>query len=566
MSGAEMMLEALVEHGVEHIFGYPGGTVLPIYHTLGTQSRIQHIRTAHEQGAVHAAEGYARSTGKTGVVLVTSGPGASNTVTGIADAYKDAVPLVVITGQVNSSLIGTNAFQECDIVGITKPCTKCNYQIRDVADLPGVFREAFHIARSGKPGPVLIDIPKDVQTAKGVYPAREKEFDSKKGGELTSGDERIRQSIVMMQAASRPVFYTGGGVISSGPKASKLLRELAEATGFPIGSTLMGLGAYPSSGPLSLGMVGMHGAYETNMAMYNADLIIAVGARFDDRVTANVKKFAPQAKIIHIDIDTHSINKIVRADVGIEEDCRKVLSALLKGWREQAAKVAPKNIAPWWKQIKEWRKVDSLRFEKSDTVIKPQVAMQKLHEALKGKDAYVITDVGQHQMWAAQYLGVEEPNRFISSGGMGTMGFGLPAAIGAQLAHPKSLVVCINGDGGLEMSSHEMMTAIRQKLPVKILLINNGSLGMVRQWQELFHDACYSQSLNDAQPDFLKLAEAYGWKSFRCTAPKDVEKMLQKLITTPGPCLLECLIDPRENCFPMIPPGAGHGDMSLRPD
>ncbi|MDR3424842.1 MAG: biosynthetic-type acetolactate synthase large subunit [Alphaproteobacteria bacterium] len=570
ISGAEMAMKALAEHKVQHVFGYPGGAALPLYDALFQQTAVYHTLVSHEQGAVHAAEGYARSTGEVGCVLVTSGPGATNTVTGLMDAYADSVPLVVISGQVVSTLIGTDAFQECDVVGITRPCTKRNYLATDIADLPRILHEAFFIAKNGRPGPVLIDIPKDVQNAKGIYraahefaftDARSRAKPRDRTGDFKFTDAAIEQAESMMREAKRPVFYIGGGVINSGIEACEALRELARATGFPVTSTLMGLGAYPASDAQWLGMLGMHGTYEANKAMHEADLILAIGARFDDRVTGRVDKFAPQARKIHVDIDPSSINKIVQVDVGIAADCRKALAAMLCAWRRQSESGKAEDLSVWWQIIDLWRREDSLAFEESDSVIKPQQALQKLARLIKGKDARIVTDVGQHQMWAAQHLRIEKPHRWMTSGGLGTMGYGLPASIGVQTAHPDALVVCISGDGSLQMNSQEMATAVQENLPIKILLLNNAALGMVRQWQELCHGKRYAASKGKAQPDFVKLAEAYGWRGSRCVAPQLLDKALRELIKTVGPCLLDCRVDANENCYPMIPAGNGHDEM-----
>ena len=562
MTGAEMVMTALAEHGVRHVFGYPGGAVLPLYDALAKQSRVYHTLVSHEQGAVHAAEGYARSTGKVGCVFVTSGPGATNTVTGLMDAYADSIPLVVIAGQVPSSLIGTDAFQECDIVGITRLCTKHSEQVTDIADLPRILHKAFLLAQSGRPGPVLIDIPKDIQNAQGLYrPVQEGSVSGDQSGDAFAA--AIELAVALMMAAERPVFYTGGGVINAGDRASKLLRELAQATGFPVTSTLMGLGAYPASGAQWLGMLGMHGAYEANKVMHGADLIIAVGARFDDRVTGRVDMFAPQAKKIHIDIDPRSINKIVRVDCGIASDCATALAAIGISWRNQGGSASAQNLKPWWERIEMWRRERSFSFVNSDTVIKPQYALQRLGHYIRERDAYVVTDVGQHQMWTAQHIGFEQPRRLMTSGGLGTMGYGLPAALGVQTAHPDSLVVCVSGDGSFQMNSQEMATARQENLPIKVVLINNNALGMVRQWQGMYHENRFSASKGKGQPDFVKLAEAYGWAGFRCTSPYNLDAALQALIETPEPCLLDCVVDADENCFPMIPVGFGHDTMTL---
>src|SRR3954468_21391380 len=508
MTGAEMVIEALADQGVQHIFGYPGGAVLPIYDAIFQQEKVRHILVRHEQGAVHAAEGYARSTGKVGCVLVTSGPGATNAVTGLTDALCDSIPLVVITGQVPTHLIGNDAFQECDTVGITRPCTKHNYLVKSVDDLPRVLHEAFHIASSGRPGPVVVDIPKDVQFAKGTY-SKPTEFQHKGYKPRLKGDQnRIAHAVELMARAKRPVFYTGGGVINSGPRASALLRELVKLTGFPITSTLMGLGAVQASDPQWLGMLGMHGTYEANWAMHDCDVMICIGARFDDRITGRLDAFAPNSRKIHVDIDASSINKNVRVDVGIVGDCAHVLEDMLTLWRAAGAKPDPKALKDWWAQIEKWRAKKSLSYKKSDSIIKPQYAIQRLYELTKDKDVYITTEVGQHQMWAAQHFHFQDPNRWMTSGGLGTMGYGLPAAVGVQMAHPKALVIDIAGEASILMNMQEMSTAVQYRLPIKIFILNNKYMGMVRQWQQLLHGGRYSHSYSEALPDFVKLAEA----------------------------------------------------------
>ena len=564
MTGAEMVIEALVDQGVQHIFGYPGGAVLPIYDALFQQSnRLQHILVRHEQGAVHAAEGYARSTGKVGAVLVTSGPGATNAVTGLTDALCDSIPIVVITGQVPTHLIGNDAFQECDTVGITRPCTKYNYLVKSVDDLPRVLHEAFHIARSGRPGPVVVDIPKDVQFAKGSY-SKPKEFPHQGYRPKLKGDpERIKAAVALMRSAKRPLFYTGGGIINSGPQASVLLRELVRTTGFPITSTLMGLGAYPASDPQWLGMLGMHGTFEANTAMHDCDLMICIGARFDDRITGRLDAFSPGSKKIHVDIDPSSINKNVKVDIPIIGDCAHVLDDMLRLWREGAAKPDPAAIAPWWKQIGQWRARQSLAYRNSDEIIKPQYAIERLYELTKDRDTYITTEVGQHQMWAAQLYRFEEPNRWMTSGGLGTMGYGLPSAVGVQLAHPDSLVIDIAGEASVLMTMQEMSTAAQYRLPIKIFILNNKYMGMVRQWQELLHGGRYSESYMDALPDFVKLAEAYHAVGIRCDKPADLDAAIMEMINVKKPVIFDCVVDPTENCFPMIPSGRAHNEMIL---
>ena len=553
MTGAEMVIEALADQGVEHLFGYPGGAVLPIYDALFQQKKVQHILVRHEQGAVHAAEGYARSTGKVGCVLVTSGPGATNAVTGLTDALMDSTPLVCLTGQVPTHLIGNDAFQECDTVGITRPCTKHNYLVKNVGDLPRVLHEAFHIAKSGRPGPVVVDIPKDIQFARGLY-SRPKEFQHKGYRPKVKGDlERIK----------RPLFYTGGGVVNSGPEATQLLRELVKLTGFPITSTLMGLGAYAASDRQWLGMLGMHGTYEANMSMHDCDLMICIGARFDDRITGRLDAFSPGSKKIHVDIDPSSINKNVKVDIPIIGDCAHVLEDMVRLWRSTAMQVDKAALEAWWKQIDKWRTRKSLAFKNSNEVIKPQYAIGRLYELTKDRDTYITTEVGQHQMWAAQFYRFEQPNRWMTSGGLGTMGYGLPAAVGVQLAHPNSLVIDIAGEASVLMTMQEMSTAVQYELPIKIFIINNQYMGMVRQWQELLHGGRYAHSYTEALPDFVKLAEAYHAVGIRCERPGDVDGAIREMIAVNKPVIFDCVVDPNENCFPMIPSGRAHNEMLL---
>jgi acetolactate synthase I/II/III large subunit len=563
MTGAEMVIEALADQGVEHVFGYPGGAVLPIYDALFHQKKVQHILVRHEQGAVHAAEGYARSTGKVGAVLVTSGPGATNAVTGLTDALCDSIPLVVITGQVPTHLIGNDAFQECDTVGITRPCTKHNYLVKSVADLPRVLHEAFHIAKSGRPGPVVVDIPKDIQFATGTY-SKPKEFQHKGYHPKVKGDlDRIKAAIEVMRHAKRPLFYTGGGVINSGPEASHLLRELVKLTGFPITSTLMGLGAYAASDPQWLGMLGMHGTYEANLAMHDCDAMICIGARFDDRITGRLDAFSPGSKKIHVDIDPSSINKNVKVDLPIIGDCAHVLEDMVRLWRSTAAGADKGALEAWWKQIDRWRARRSLAYKNSNEVIKPQYAISRLYELTKDRDTYITTEVGQHQMWAAQFYRFEQPNRWMTSGGLGTMGYGLPAAVGVQLAHPNSLVIDIAGEASVLMTMQEMSTAVQFELPIKIFIINNQYMGMVRQWQELLHGGRYAHSYTEALPDFVKLAEAYHAVGIRCERPGDVDGAIREMLAVNRPVIFDCVVDPNENCFPMIPSGRAHNEMLL---
>ena len=563
MTGAEMVVEALKDQGVEHVFGYPGGAVLPIYDAIFGQNELRHILVRNEQGAAHAAEGYARSTGKVGVLLVTSGPGATNAITGLTDALLDSIPLVCITGQVPTHLIGSDAFQECDTIGITRSCTKHNYLVRRIEDLPRILHEAFYVASHGRPGPVVVDIPKDIQFASGTYTfarnIQHKTYQPQVKGDIG----RIKHAIEMMAKAKKPIFYTGGGVINSGPNASVLLRELVRLTGFPITSTLMGLGAYPASDKQWLGMLGMHGSFEANNAMHDCDLMICVGARFDDRITGRLDAFAPHSKKIHIDIDPSSINKNVKVDLGIIGDCGHVLEDMVRLWRHDTPRPDAAALANWWRTIEHWRARRSFDFRNSDSIIKPQHAIRRLYELTKGRDVYVTTEVGQHQMWAAQHFPFEEPNRWMTSGGLGTMGYGLPAAIGVQIAHPKALVVDIAGEASILMNIQEMSTAVQHRLPVKIFILNNQYMGMVRQWQELLHGGRYSESYTDSLPDFVKLAEAYGGHGLRCSDPAQLDAAIMEMIETPKPVIFDCLVDQKENCFPMIPSGKAHNDMLL---
>ncbi len=563
MTGAEMVLQALKDNGVEHIFGYPGGAVLPIYDELHQQDAIEHILVRHEQGAGHMAEGYARSTGKPGVVLVTSGPGATNVVTALQDALMDSIPLVCITGQVPTSLIGSDAFQECDTVGITRPCTKHNWLVKDVNQLSRIIHEAFRIATTGRPGPVVVDIPKDVQFATGTYTPPSPVIEQKSYQPKLSGDlEKIRAAIDLMASAKRPMIYSGGGVINSGREACQLLRELVELTGFPITSTLMGLGAYPASGKNWMGMLGMHGTYEANMAMHDCDVMICIGARFDDRITGRLDGFSPHSKKIHIDIDPSSINKIVRTDVGILGDIGHVLEDMVRLWRA-SKKTDQSQLAGWWTQISKWKARNSLAYAPNNDVIMPQYAIQRLYELTKERDTYITTEVGQHQMWAAQFYGFEEPNRWMTSGGLGTMGYGFPAAIGVQVAHRDSLVIDIAGDASIQMCIQEMSCAVQYELPVKIFILNNQYMGMVRQWQQLLHGNRLSHSYTESMPDFIKLAEAYGGVGIRCDKPDDLDGAIQEMIDTPRPVIFDCRVAALANCFPMIPSGKAHNDMLL---
>jgi acetolactate synthase-1/2/3 large subunit len=564
MTGAEMVIEALLDQGVQHIFGYPGGAVLPIYDELfKQQNRLKHVLVRHEQGAVHAAEGYARSTGKVGCVLVTSGPGATNAVTGLTDALMDSIPIVCITGQVPTHLIGNDAFQECDTVGITRPCTKHNYLVRNVEDLARVLHEAFYVAQHGRPGPVVVDIPKDVQFAKGTYSGsknvQHKTYQPKVKGDL----DKVRAAVELMARAKRPIIYSGGGVINSGTEASHLLRELVKLTGFPITSTLMGLGAFPAADPQWLGMLGMHGTYEANMAMHDCDVMLCMGARFDDRITGRIDAFSPGSKRIHVDIDPSSINKNVKVDIPIIGDCAHVLEDMVRLWRSSSVEADKKALAAWWKEIDKWRARKSLAYRHSKEVIKPQYAIERLYALTRGRDVYITTEVGQHQMWAAQFFKFEEPNRWMTSGGLGTMGYGLPAAVGVQMAHPNSLVIDIAGEASVLMTMQEMSTAAQYRLPIKIFILNNQYMGMVRQWQELLHGGRYSESYTAALPDFVKLAEAYHAVGIRCDKPDDLDHAIKEMIDVNKPVIFDCVVDPAENCFPMIPSGRAHNEMLL---
>ncbi|MCO5086800.1 MAG: acetolactate synthase 3 large subunit [Methylobacteriaceae bacterium] len=563
MTGAEMIVEALKDQGVDTIFGYPGGAVLPIYDALFHQNKVRHVLVRHEQGAGHAAEGYARSTGKVGVLLVTSGPGATNAVTALTDALMDSIPLVCITGQVPTHLIGSDAFQECDTVGITRHCTKHNYLVKRIEDLPRILHEAFYVASSGRPGPVVIDVPKDVQFATGAYHFARNIQHKTYQPQLKGDRARIKHAVAMMAAAKKPIFYTGGGVINSGSAASTLLRELVKLTGFPITSTLMGLGAYPAPDPQWVGMLGMHGTYEANNAMHDCDLMIAIGARFDDRITGRLDAFSPNSKKIHIDIDPSSINKNVKVDLGIVGDCAHVLEDMVTLWRSESMVADKAALASWWKQIDKWRARKSLGFQNSKETIKPQYAIQRLYELTKDRKTYITTEVGQHQMWAAQHYHFKEPNRWMTSGGLGTMGYGLPAAIGAQMAHPDALVVDVAGEASILMNIQELSTAVQFRCPVKIFILNNEYMGMVRQWQELLHGGRYSQSYSEALPDFVKLAEAYGAHGIRCSDPAKLDDAIKEMIDHPGVVIFDCLVDKAENCLPMIPSGKAHNDMIL---
>ena len=567
-SGAEIVFKCMEDQDVEFIFGYPGGAVLPIYDELKNFDSVKHILVRHEQGAGHAAEGYARSSGKPGVLLVTSGPGATNAVTALTDAYMDSIPLVCISGQVPTHLIGTDAFQECDTTGITRPCTKHNWLVKDIKDLGKTIHKAFEVATTGRPGPVLVDIPKDVQFQKTSYTKynKKKKINGKNFNQFTQKD--IDELIKLMSKASKPIFYTGGGVINSGPKASTLLRELVHATGFPITSTLQGLGSFPGEDNSFLGMLGMHGTYEANNAMHDCDLMINIGARFDDRITGKIDEFSPNSKKIHIDIDPSSINKNVKVDLPIIGDVSEVINSTIKTIRKIKPNFAKSNkqkISKWWEKIEKWRSIKSFNYVNSEETIKPQYAIQRLYELTKNKDSYITTEVGQHQMWAAQHYKFNKPNRWMTSGGLGTMGYGLPAAVGVQVAHPNKLVIDIAGEASVLMTMQEMSTAVQYGLPIKIFILNNEYMGMVRQWQELLHDKNYSESYTAALPDFVKLAEAYGCVGIRATKPEELDDKIIEMVNTDRPVIFDCLVDKQENCFPMIPSGKPHNQMLLGP-
>ena len=563
MTGAEMVLQAFRDNGVEHIFGYPGGAVLPIYDEICQQDDINHILVRHEQGAGHAAEGYARSTGKPGVALVTSGPGATNMVTALTDAMMDSIPLVCITGQVPTHLIGNDAFQECDTVGITRPCTKHNWLVKNVDDLPGILHEAFYVASTGRPGPVVVDIPKDVQFATGLYTSGQRRYHKSYKPQLEGAADAIRSAVQAIASAKKPVLYTGGGVINSGDGATAKLREFVELTGFPITSTLMGLGAYPASGDNWLGMLGMHGTYEANMVMHDCDVMVCIGARFDDRITGRTDAFSPNSLKIHIDMDPSSINKNIMVDIPIVGDVEYVLAAMIHVWKEEQRKVDEAALEKWWAQIDKWRGRKCLSYKQNSDVIMPQYAIERLYEMSKGHDTYITTEVGQHQMWAAQYFHFEEPNRWMTSGGLGTMGYGFPAAMGVQVAHPDSLVIDIAGDASIQMMLQELSTCVQFELPVKIFILNNQYMGMVRQWQQLLHGNRLSNSYSNALPDFVKLAEAYGGAGLVCEKPDELDDKIKEMIEIKKPVIFDCRVANLANCYPMIPSGKAHNEMLL---
>ncbi len=564
MTGAKMVVEALKDQGVDVVFGYPGGAVLPIYDEIFQQNHIRHVLVRHEQGAVHAAEGYARSTGKPGVCLVTSGPGATNAVTGLTDALMDSIPIVVLTGQVPTFMIGNDAFQEADTVGITRPCTKHNWLVKETDKLADTIHQAFHVATKGRPGPVLVDIPKDVQFANGTYVAPKAANTGYYNPPVKGDINTITELVVAMETAKKPIFYTGGGVINSGTAASQLLRELVDATGFPITSTLMGLGAYPATGKNWLGMLGMHGLYEANLAMHDCDLMINVGARFDDRITGRVQDFSPNSKKAHIDIDPSSINKVIHVDMPIIGDVAHVLEDMLRIWKSRGRKTDGGSVKKWWSQIEEWREVDCLAFKQTGKVIRPQHALARLEALTKDHpNRFICTEVGQHQMWAAQYLHFNDPNRWMTSGGLGTMGYGFPSSVGVQMAHPDGLVINVASEASWLMNMQKMGTAVQYNLPVKQFILNNERLGMVRQWQELLHGERYSQSWSEALPDFVKLAEAFGAKGILCSDPADLDDAIMEMLDHDGPVIFDCLVEKHENCFPMIPSGEAHNTMLL---
>ncbi len=571
LTGAEIVFKALEDQNVEYIFGYPGGAVLPIYDELKNHKSIKHILARHEQGAGHAAEGYARSSGKPGILLVTSGPGATNAVTALTDAYMDSVPLVCISGQVPTHLIGTDAFQECDTTGITRPCTKHNWLVKDVNDLARILHLAFEVATTGRPGPVLVDIPKDIQFNKGIYKFFNKQLHNKLNGKSKEkiNIQELDKFISMITNSKKPIFYTGGGVINSGPRASELLKELVQLTGFPITSTLQGLGAYPGEDNQFLGMLGMHGTYEANNAMHDCDLMINIGARFDDRITGKVDEFSPKSKKIHVDIDPSSIGKNIKVDLALVSDVTELLQALIKRFKEKNKNFLQSNkpnLNQWWSTINKWREKKSLNFKNSKETIKPQFAVQRLYELTKNKETFITTEVGQHQMWAAQHYKFNKPNRWMTSGGLGTMGYGLPAAVGVQIAHPGKLVIDIAGEASVLMTMQEMSTAVQYKLPIKIFILNNEYMGMVRQWQELLHEKNYSESYTAALPDFVKLAESYGCVGIRAKKPSELDEKIKEMIEVDKPVIFDCVVDKQENCFPMIPSGKPHNQMILGPE
>jgi acetolactate synthase-1/2/3 large subunit len=565
MPGAEMVIKALLDQGVDVVFGYPGGAVLPIYDALFKQNQLRHILVRHEQAAVHAAEGYARSTGKVGVVLVTSGPGATNAVTGLTDALMDSVPVVCLTGQVPTHLIGNDAFQEADTTGITRPCTKHNYLVKDVNDLSRMMHEAFYVARTGRPGPVVVDLPKDILFASGTYTPPTSVKHKTYRPQTMPDAAKVAAAVELIANAKRPVFYGGGGLVNSGERACALFQELVRLTGYPVTLTLMGLGTYPASDRQFLGMLGMHGTYEANLAMHGCDVMVNVGARFDDRVTGRLNAFSPGSRKIHIDIDPSSVNKNVRVDLPLIGDAAEALAEIIKAWKAKRAKPDAKALGAWWKQIEAWRQRDCLRYQKSDRIIKPQYALERLYALTRGRDLYVTTEVGQHQMWAAQFMKFETPRHWMTSGGLGTMGYGLPAAMGVQVAHPQALVIDVAGEASILMNIQEMSTVMQYRLPVKVFILNNQYMGMVRQWQELLHGGRYSESYTASLPDFVKLAEAFGAVGLRASRPDEVDRVIKEMLEVDKPVIVDVVVDQTENCFPMIPSGAAHNEMLLGP-
>ncbi len=563
MTGAEVVVRALLDQDVEIVFGYPGGAVLPIYDALFKQNKLRHILVRHEQGGVHAAEGYARSTGKVGVVLVTSGPGATNAVTGLTDALMDSIPVVCLTGQVPTHLIGNDAFQECDTTGITRPCTKHNYLVKDPDALARTIHEAFYVARSGRPGPVVVDLPKDIQFAPCPYVTPKEVVHQSYRPQVRADKTSIEQAVKMMAGAKRPIFYGGGGIINAGPAACRRFATLVRETGFPCTLTLMGLGAYPSPDPQFLGMLGMHGTYEANMAMHHSDMMVCIGARFDDRITGRLDAFSPHAKKIHVDIDPSSINKNVPVDLPVIGDAGVVLKQLLDTWKANAKKPTQPGLRDWWKQIEQWQAVNCLAYKADDKIIKPQYALERLYELTRRRDTFITTEVGQHQMWAAQFYKFRKPNRWMTSGGLGTMGYGFPAAIGVQLGNPGKLVVDVAGEASFLMNIQEMSTAVQHRLPVKVFILNNRYMGMVRQWQELLHGRRYSESYMDSLPDFVKLAESFGAVGLRVEKPSEVDDMIREMISVDRTVIADVAVDPSENCLPMILSGAAHNEMLL---
>ena len=566
MTGAEMVVRAIADQGTDTVFGYPGGAVLPIYDALFQQNRLRHILVRHEQAATHAAEGYARSTGKVAAVIVTSGPGATNAVTGLTDALMDSIPMVCITGQVPSHLIGSDAFQEADTTGITRSCTKYNYLVRDVNDLGRTIHEAFHIARTGRPGPVVVDVPKNILNSAGLYHGMTG-YERKSYHPQREGDpKQIEKAIELMAHAKRPVFYVGGGLINAGDMACEALTAFIRMTGFPVTTTLMGLGAFPGSDPQCLQMLGMHGSLEANMAMHDCDVMICIGARFDDRVTGKLEGFSPKSKKIHVDIDASSINKNVHVQVPVVGDAGVVVKQMITAWKARKAQPDRAALASWWKQIEGWRAKKSFSYRQTPDIIKPQYALERLQKALGSRDYYATTDVGQHQMWAAQFLKFEQPRRWMTSGGLGTMGYGMPCALGAQIAHPDKMVVCVTGESSLMMNIQELSTLKQYRLPVKVFILNNRYMGMVRQWQEMFHGGRYSESYMDSLPDFVKLAEAYGIKGIRATKVSEVDSVIKQMLAHDGPVVADIMVDQNENVYPMIPAGAAHHEIVLGPD